>query len=193
MRKIILASGSPRRKELLKQIGLSFEADASNYKEDMSLDMAPGKLAEFLSAGKAKEVALRHPDAIVIAADTFIALGREILGKPKSQEDAKLRLRSLSGKTHAVITGFTIIDTKSGKEVSKFVETKVHFRRISDGEIDAYLALENVMDKAGAYAIQGLAALFITKIEGDYFNIMGLPLPTLGAELKKFGVDVLGK
>lgn len=189
MKKIILASSSPRRKNLLLQIGLKFEVDPSNYQEDMTLKMNPRKLAEYLSLGKAKDVAQKHKDAIIIAADTFCVLGKELLGKPKTKERVKMMLRKLSGKAHSVITGFTIIDTGTGKQVSKSVETKVYFKHIPKQEIDAYIASEEPLEFAGAYAIQHLGGLFVEKIEGDYFNIVGLPILPLTVELKKFGLE----
>jgi len=191
MKKIILASSSPRRKNLLLQIGLKFEVDPSSYEEDMSLKMDPKELAEFLSQGKAKDVAHRHKDSIIIAADTFCVLDKELLGKPQTKEKAKIMLQKLSGKVHSVITGFTIIDTETGKQISKSVETKVYFERIPEQEIDAYVASGEPLEFAGAYAIQHLGGLFVEKIEGDYFNIVGLPVLPLTVELKKFGVSIL--
>jgi len=191
MRKIILASQSPRRKQLLEQIGLKFEIDPSNYEEDMSLKMEPNKLAEFLSLGKAKDVARRHKDSIIISADTIVAIDGEVFGKPKTSERAKYMLQKLSGRGHSVITGFAIIDTETGKEISKSVETKVYFKNLSEKEIDAYIATGEPLDRGGGYAIQGLAALFVEKIEGDYFNIVGLPILALTTELKNFGINIL--
>jgi len=191
MKTIILASQSPRRKDLLKQIGLEFEIDPSNYEEDMSLKMEPRKLAEFLSLGKAKDVAQRHKDSIIISADTIVAIDGEVFGKPKTPERAKYMLQKLSGKVHSVITGFTIIDAETQKQILKSVETKVYFKDLSEQEMDAYIASGEPLDKGGGYAIQGMAALFVEKIEGDYFNIVGLPILALTTELKKFSVSVL--
>ncbi len=191
MKKIILASSSPRRKDLLLQIGLKFEIDPSNYQEDMTLKMNPKKLAEYLSLGKVKNVAQRHKDSIIIAADTFCVLDKEVLGKPRTKENAKIMLQKLSGKVHSVITGFTIIDTETNKQVSKSIETKVYFKPISNKEIDAYIASGGPLEFAGAYAIQHLGGLFVEKIEGDYFNIVGLPILPLTVELKKFGINIL--
>ena len=190
MKKIILASSSPRRKNLLLQIGLKFEVDPSSYEEDMSLKMEAKELAEFLSLGKAKDVAQRHKDSIIIAADTFIVFEKELLGKPKTKEKAKAMLQKLSGKAHSVITGFTIIDTKTRKQISKSVETKVYFKRIPEQEIDTYVASGEPLEFAGAYAIQHFGGLFVEKIEGDYFNIVGLPILPLVTELKNFSVDI---
>jgi septum formation protein len=193
MKKIILASQSPGRRGLLTQIGLEFEVDPSNYKEDMTLKIEPSKLAMHLSLGKAKEVAQRHKNSIIISADTFCVLGKEILGKPHTKENAKIMLQKLSGKTHSVITGFTIIDTETGKQVSKSVESKVFFKNIPEKDIDDYIALEDPLNKAGAYAMQHRGGIFVEKIEGDYFNIVGLPMLPLVTELKNFGINVLQK
>lgn len=191
MRKIILASSSPRRRDLLSQIGLKFEIDPSNYQEDMTLGMKPAKLAEYLSLGKAKDVAQRHRDSIVIAADTFCVLNGELLGKPKTKNEAANMLQKLSGSVHSVITGFTIIDTLTNKQISRSVETRVYFRKLSKKEINFYIASGDPMDKAGAYAVQNLGGIFVERIEGDYFNIMGLPISPLCIELQKFGIDIL--
>ncbi len=191
MKKIILASSSPRRKDLLLQIGLKFEVDPSNYEEDMTLKMEPRKLAEYLSLGKAEDVAKRHKNAIIVSADTITAVGGEVFGKPKTAERAKYMLQKLSGKLHSIITGFTVIDTESGKQISRSVETKVYFRSISEEEMDAYIATREPLDQGGGYAIQGIAALFVEKIEGDYFNIVGLPIGAVVEELKNFGVKIL--
>ncbi len=191
MKKIILASSSPRRKDLLKQISLEFEVDPSNYEEDMTLKMEPRKLAEYLSLGKAEDVAKKHKNSIIISADTIVAIDGEVFGKPKTAERAKYMLQKLSGKVHSVITGFAIIDTESGKQISKSVETKVYFKNISEEEIDSYIAIGEPLDKGGGYAIQGIGALFVEKIEGDYFNIVGLPIGAVVEELKNFEIKVL--
>ncbi|MBI5100429.1 MAG: septum formation inhibitor Maf [Nitrospirae bacterium] len=190
-RRLILASGSPRRKELLELAGLKFRVVTSDYIEDMTLPMKPGKLAEFLSGQKADSVAAGHPDVIVIAADTFIEFEGTILGKPHTNREAKRMLKRLSGRRHEVITGYTIVDTATNHRISRSVTTKVWFRDLSDGEIDAYVKSGEPLDKAGAYAIQGLGALLVEKISGDYFNVIGLPLSSVAQDLKKFGVTVL--
>lgn len=192
MRNIILASSSPRRKKLLEQIGLEFEIDPSNYEEDMSLKMEPNKLAEFLSLGKAEDVAQRHKDSIIISADTIVAVDNEVFRKPITPERAKYMLQKLSERAHSVITGFTIIDTGTDKQITKSIETKIYFKKLSEQEINAYIASGEPLDKGGGYAIQGKAALFVEKIEGDYFNIVGLPILALTAELENFGVSVFG-
>jgi len=188
---IILASASPRRKEILEKTGLKFRVDESLYEEKMMPGMKPRELVRFLSREKAGDVARRHSDAIVIAADTIIVFRGRIFGKPLNRDHAKEMLKALSGNVHSVITGFTIIDAACGKELTGSAETKVFFKRLSDEDIEAYIGSGEPMDKAGAYGIQGLGAVLVKKIEGDFFNVMGLPLYTLAENLKKFGVSVL--
>ena len=191
MKRIILASSSPRRKEILEITGLVFEVIPSNYEENMNNDIPSVELAKELSKGKAEEVAMKHDNAIVIGADTFIALGNEVLGKPQNESDAIAMLQRLSGNSHSVITGLTIIDSSSDKTISEAVETKVYFKKLSNAEIQAYVSSGEPMGKAGSYAIQGLGSIFIEKIEGDYFNVKGLPLSSLVEKLKKFKIFVL--
>ena len=188
---IILASASPRRKELLERIGLKFEVEPSNYEEGISSELGPHELAKSLSLEKAKLVAQNHKNTLVIAADTFIVFESRILGKPRTETEAKEMLKTMNGKPHSVITGFTIIDTDSNKALSRSVETKVHLRQLSSNEIDAYVRSKEPLDKAGAYAIQGLGSVIVEKIEGDYYNVVGLPLSALVKSLKEFGVHVL--
>ena len=193
MKKIILASASPRRKALLKQIGLKFEVEPSKQKEILDTRLEAGELVKKLSQEKAGEVAQEHGDAIIIAADTVVLLGRKILGKPHDRLDARNMLRALSGKSHRVITGFTIIDTESKRTLSRSVETIVYIKLLTSSEIDAYVDSGEPLDKAGAYAIQGLGSVIVERIEGDYFNVVGLPLEALAESLKEFGIDVLEK
>jgi septum formation protein len=187
---IILASASPRRKALMDLIGLEFTVDTGSYEETMDIDLPPSKLAKFLSLKKAEAVTSRHRNAVIVAADTFIVFHGELMGKPRDAEEARKMLRKLSGKTHSVITGYTIIDTEHKRELSRAVETKVTFRRITGKEIDAYVRSKEPLDKAGAYAIQGLGAVFVRRIEGDYFNVIGLPLNSLVESLKGFGISI---
>lgn len=191
IRTIILASASPRRKEILEKTGLKFRVDESGCEEKKDTGLRPHDLAKFLSREKAREVARRHGNALVIAADTIVVLRGRIFGKPCDKEQAKEMLRVFSGKTHSVITGFTIIDTASKKELSRSIRSKVFFKRLSADEIEAYIRSGEPLDKAGAYGIQGLGAVLIKGIEGDFFNVMGLPLNALAESLKKFGVNVL--
>ncbi len=190
-KKIVLASSSPRRKMLLKQLGLSFIVDQSDYKEDMQIAKNPHVLVKTLSKEKAKSVARNHSNALVIAADSIVVLKKEFLGKPKDKKEAKEMLRKLSGETHSIITGFTVFDTVTNKSVTKSQKTKIFMRKLSEDEVTAYLATGEPMDKAGAYGIQEKGAVFIEKIEGDFFNAVGLPLFSLARALKKFEVKVL--
>ncbi len=191
IKKIILASGSPRRKELLEKIGLKFEVAVGDIEEDLHNGLPPHELAEKLSLEKARSAAAKYTDAIIIAADTIGVLEDKIIGKPHTAAEAKKMLSMLSGKMHLVITGYTILDTGTQKSVTKSVSTKVYFRCLTKAEIATYVKTGEPLDKAGAYAIQGLGALIVDKIEGDYYNVMGLPLSSLMESLKDFGVKAL--
>ncbi len=190
-RKIILASTSPRRKEIFAKLRIPFEVRSSDYEEDMSLPMSPTDLAKYLSLGKAESVALENPDSIIIAADTFVVFEGKFLGKPKSKEDAFEMLKKLCGKENDVVTGVTIIDTKTKQMVSFHEVAKVFMKEYSEEKIKNYIDTGEPMDKAGAYALQELGALLVDRIEGDFFNVMGLPLRRLAEELENFGVKVL--
>lgn len=191
MRTIILASASPRRKQLLKQLDLEFKIIPSEIEEKLNPRFQPRKQVEVLSEQKAQEVAAKQKDAIVIGVDTMVAYKNEVIGKPKDEKDAKFILKRLSGKKHTVVTAFTIIDTKAKKSVTKSVETNIWFRKITEAEIRSYIKKEKPFDKAGAYGMQSLGAVFVEKVEGDFLGAVGLPLFTLAKELKKFGVNVL--
>lgn len=191
MKNIILASASPRRKDILNITGLKFMVCVSDYNEAVNPSLDPRYLARFLSCKKAEAVARRYKDSIIIAADTFIVFRGKILGKPHTPREAQEMLAMLNGKCHSVITGYSIFDTGTGKKVSRSVQTKVWFRKMTGREINAYVTTKEPLDKAGAYAIQGLGAVFIKKIEGDFFNVMGLPLYALIDSLKEFGIQVL--
>lgn len=189
MKRIILASASPRRKELLEQLGLQFDVEPSYCQEEIDDQQEPLELAKSLSVRKAKAVGNKNAGAIIIAADTFVVSGERIIGKPNSLAEAKEILTELNGRSHSVITGFTILDTSNGKIVSQSVETKVYIKELSLEEIDAYVETQESIGKAGAYAIQGLGAAIIDRIEGDYFNIMGLPVDAVVDALKQFGIS----
>jgi len=191
MKKIILASKSPRRKELLEKIGLKFDIVWSDYEEDMSLDLEPMELARYLSEGKAKSVAKNYDNGIIIAADTFVVLGNKLLGKPKVPKKATEMLKEISWKKLSVISGITIIDTETNKIVSKSIETKAYIKNLSDQEIWKYVDSWEPLDKAWAFGVQWLGAVIIERIEWDYYNVMWLPLNLLSEILKEFGVSVL--
>lgn len=191
MKKIILASASPRRKALLEQLGLDFEVIPSDCEEEINSGLDPHDLAKKLSSEKAKSVADKNKNTLVIGADTFIAYKGKIIGKPRDGEEAMKILKLLQGNTHSVITGLTVIDSDTGKTVSDSIETKVHFKKLADDEIEGYILTNEPLDKAGAYGIQALGAAVVDKIDGDYFNVVGLPLSLLHDVLKKFGVNLL--
>ena len=181
-RPLILASGSPRRREILDTMGLSYTVDVSDADESFSAD--PKAMVLELSRRKALAVAGKHENAIVLAADTLVFC-REVLGKPQDERHAKAMLQELSGNWHSVYTGVTIIDTHSGKALSKADVTRVHFVPLSDEDIDAYVSSKEPLDKAGAYGIQGLGGMFIDRIEGSYSNVVGLPMALVRSMLKE--------
>lgn len=189
MRKLILASGSPRRIELLKEEGFEFDIIKSNYIEDMTLPMSPKELAKHLSLGKVKDVAQYvFENAVILGADTFVVFKGKVLGKPTSKEDAAEILSQLSAHTHSVVTGFTLFDTKTKDVYQQAIESEITFREISKEEIDAYIATGEPMDKAGAYAIQGGAKKFVEEVSGSITNIVGLPMDEVLTALDDFGV-----
>lgn len=190
MRKIILASQSPWRKKILAKTGLKFKVVVSNFEEDLGLKLPPKKLAIKMARGKAEAVAKRYPDALIIGADTFIIFGKELLGKPHTAVRAKEMLSRLSGKWHNIITGFVILDSKTERSIERVVSTRVHLRKASAQEIAAYVKTGEPLQVAGGYAIQGRAGALIDRIEGDYWNIVGLPLSDLVVEVRKFEVKV---
>ena len=184
-KRVVLASKSPRRKELLGRLIPEFEIEVDDSEEVMDMSVPPEEAVKRLAVKKAENVAKKiQKDALIISADTTVFIDGEILGKPKDEKNAKEMLRCLSGREHYVSTGICVYDTKSGKLVSDFERTAVRFRYISDDEIEGYIKSGEPMDKAGAYGIQNLGALFVEGIKGDYFNVVGLPLFKLGRLLK---------
>ena len=183
MTEFILASRSPRRQELLKNLGLRFKVAVDSTPEETTPGLKPFQVVMKLAEKKARNIA-RTCGGIILAADTVVVLDGEILGKPKDEQQAVLYLERLNGRGHEVYTGFCVYDTESGKVKTDFEKTTVFFRKLDEKEIMHYVRTGEPMDKAGGYGIQGLGALFIEKIEGDYFNVMGLPLCKLGKILK---------
>ncbi len=188
---IILASHSPRRKELLRQIGVQFVSDPTDVDERMHSGESPEGYAVRVSQDKAQTAARRAKTGIIIAADTIVVLDDQILGKPVDARDAERVLGMLSGKVHHVISGLTVMDAVTGKTETRTSVTKVWFRSLSTGEVASYVASREPLDKAGAYGIQGKGALLVERIEGCYFNVVGLPLAMLGEMLRDFGFKVL--
>lgn len=187
---VILASQSPRRKQLLESLGMEFTVMPAKGEEVFPLGASPEETVVSLSRQKAAAVAaLAAEEDIIIAADTIVWHNDRILGKPADEQEAARMLSSLSGKVHQVYTGVTV---RRGETVLSRAEcTDVRFRKLSGREIDAYIATGEPMDKAGAYGIQGIACLFVEGIQGDYFNVVGLPVCCLGKMLKELGVELL--
>ncbi len=189
--RIILASASPRRKELLEQAGIAFEIQIGNAQECITKE-EPGEIVEELSLAKAQKVAEEVTgDAVIIGADTIVAKDREILGKPKDAADAHRMLALLQGTKHQVYTGVTLIQKKGERQIVRaFHErTDVFMSPMCDDEIEAYIATGEPFDKAGSYGIQGRAGIFVEKIEGDYYNVVGLPVSRLYHELKRLETE----
>lgn len=183
--KIILASASPRRRELMKYITDSFVAVSMDCDETLPPDIEPMAASEYLAKLKARAAAEKYPDCIVIGCDTTVICGGEILGKPVDRAQCIADISKLSGKTHQVVTGCCII--KSGKESSFSEVTDVTFRKLTASEIEAYADTDEPYDKAGGYGIQGHGSELISAISGDFFNVVGLPVGRLFNELKKAG------
>ena len=187
-RKVVLASASPWRKELLARAGVRFTVEVSGHKENIRQKLSPEALVKRLALEKALAVAARHPDALVIGADTVAVFRGRVIGKPKNAKQARIILERLSGRKHVLITGFAILDTKTRSKTVKAVRTGVTFRKLAREEIEAYVRTKEPMTVAGGYAIQGGGASFASRIEGDFYNIVGLPLAAVVEELRKFGV-----
>lgn len=191
MRRIILASASPRRKELLKQlIGDNFLVYPSSYEEPLHPYMKPEELLLKHSIEKARDVAKHFDSGIVISADTSVIYNGEVLGKPGSPENAEKMLEKLSGRKIQVITGLTVLDLDSAQEISVSESTNLWMAKISKEQISAYVRTGEPLDKAGAFAAQGKGAVLVEKVDGDFFNVVGLPLFRLGKILERLGVSV---
>ncbi|MCX7816910.1 MAG: Maf family protein [Syntrophales bacterium] len=186
--KLILASASPRRIELLSLLGLVFDVVPSSIEETYYSHEAPQDYVLRLAEVKARVVASRYPEAWVLAADTIVIIDGEVLGKPKKRDEAEAMLRKLSGRTHEVYTGFNLSSVREGTNVSRYVRSLVTFRNLSDDEIFWYTRTDEPYDKAGAYAVQGKGAFFIKEIQGSYTNVMGLPLCEVVEVMKDKGI-----
>jgi septum formation protein len=190
MPKLILASASTRRKELLSQLGLEFEVITCEINEIVN-SYTPESTAEDISYKKAYWVSKKNiDDAVILAADTIVVYQGEILGKPKDKKDAKRMLSILNGNVHKVITGITLLDTVNKRHIKTHSSTKVFFKKLSDRKIENYIATGEYHDKAGAYGIQGYGACLVEKIEGCYFNVVGLPISKLADLLPKFNIKI---
>ncbi|MEI6731603.1 MAG: Maf family protein [archaeon] len=190
-KRIILATTSPRRHSLAKTMGLDFEVVASEYEEDMSLKLKPKELVMKFAHGKAADVAKKFDGGIVIGVDTIVVHNGKNIGKPRNEKEACKLLKSYSGKKHYVYSGVCLIDCKTGRTIQDCEITEVHFRKMEDGEIKKYIKTGEPGDKGGGYGIQGLASIFIKKINGCYYNVMGFPIYNIYKNLRKMGADVL--
>ena len=182
--KVILASASPRRKEILQNTKLNFDIQKSDIEEVILENESPEDMVVRLAYEKAFDVAKRNTDRLVIGADTIVALDNEVLGKPKDQNEAYQMIKRLSNKTHKVITGISLINLKENKIIKDYVVSFVTFKYLSEDSIKDYINTNESLDKAGAYGIQGYGALLVKNIQGDYFNIVGLPISRLSDLLK---------
>lgn len=188
--KIVLASASPRRRELLGLLGLDFVIEDSGVPEETDPAESPAESAVRLARQKAETVASRFADALVLGADTVVVAGREILGKPVDPEDARRMLQLLRNRWHFVITGVALIDSGNGRQEARFVETGVQMADYSDADIEKYIKTGEPFDKAGSYAVQGLGGRLVARVEGCYTNVVGLPVCEVAEMLHEFGVKV---
>ncbi|WP_100399780.1 Maf family protein [Bacillus sp. FJAT-44742] len=186
MNSLILASGSPRRKELLSTLGFSFTVVKSNIPEEIIPGNSPASTVERLAVHKAKHVAKDFPESVVIGADTVVVFNNTILGKPKSEKEARTMLADLSDATHHVYTGVSIISPE--QTFSFHQKTDVTFYPLRSEEIESYVKTKDPFDKAGSYGIQGIGSFLVKEIHGDYFNVVGLPVARLVRELRKYDV-----
>lgn len=186
---MILASASPRRKEILENFGFSFKTIVKNIDETSDKTRAEEKILE-IAEKKARAAAIDFPDENVVGADTVVVVDGKILGKPKNKEEAFSMLKSLSGRSHEVITAFSFININKNISYSDYEITKVYFKNLTDDEINWYINTKEPMDKAGAYGIQGKGAFFVEKIEGDFFSVMGFPLGKFVRFLNKTGFNL---
>ena len=189
---LILASGSPRRRELVGDLGIPFQVVVSDIAESIAPDLSPEAQAISLAEQKARAVAYGVETGVVLGADTIVVLNGTLLGKPENDADAIDMLRLLSGRAHRVVTGIAVIDAASGSLRSSAVSSVVHFRTLIDDDIAAYVATGEPRDKAGAYAIQGLGATLVSDLEGCFSNVVGLPLCETGSLLRESGIVISG-
>lgn len=192
--KFVLASASPRRADILKKLGIDFEVIPSSFDENSNIKDVR-ELVKYLAVGKAKDVMSKTnaADVIIIGADTVVYFDNKIIGKPKSEEEAFQILKMLNNKKHEVLTGICVIDKKNNKIITDYEVTSVFFNDLSDEEILSYIKTKEPFDKAGAYGIQGFGSLLVKRIEGCYFNVVGMPVTKLYMILKKMGVNLMVK
>lgn len=189
--KIILASSSPRRIKLLDDLGLEFSVIKNEIKESEFDEENPADLVKTLAQAKAKDVAEKVDEGLVIGADTIVVLENKILEKPEDAREAKEMLRKLNNRTHTVMTGLAVINASTGSKTVSCVNTEVSFRKLTEKEISDYVSTGEPLDKAGAYGIQGIGGVFVEKINGCYYSVVGLPLSRLAEILNSYGVSLV--
>ncbi|MFZ5994531.1 MAG: Maf family protein [Thermodesulfobacteriota bacterium] len=185
---VILASGSPRRQDFLRTLGLKFEVVVSRVEEPPFVDGDPARYALEMAEAKARAVSYSHPRRWIVAADTIVIIGHEVLGKPKTEQEAISMLGRLSGRWHEVITAFCLLHHEKGASYIKAVQSRVKIKRLTTAEVASYVVTGEPMDKAGAYAVQGIGAFMVEKIEGSYTNVVGLPLSELIGAMQAVGI-----
>ncbi|MFO7172099.1 MAG: Maf family protein [Bacillota bacterium] len=190
---LILASQSPRRQQLLAQVGIPFQVEPSGAEDRVDVSaLPPAERARTLALTKAREVARRHPEAVVLGADTVVVVDGQVLGKPRDPDHARAMLRQLAARDHLVITGVALVQAATGREVVAHETTRVWIRPLTPEQIEWYVRSGEPLDKAGAYGIQGLAAALVERIDGCYYNVVGLPLSRVIRLLEEeFGIPVL--
>ena len=181
---IILASASPRRKEILENTNIKFDIISSSIEELILGGESPCQMVMRLAFEKGIDIASKHKSDLVISADTIVVLDDNVLGKPKDEEEARQMISNLSGRTHQVITGISLINLENNKKIIDYVVSNVKFKKLSKDDINDYIKTKESLDKAGAYGIQGYGAILVEEIQGDYFNIVGLPISKLSDLLK---------
>ena len=181
---IILASASPRRKEILENTNIKFDIISSSIEELILGGESPCQMVMRLAFEKGIDIASKYKSNLVISADTIVVLDDNVLGKPKDEEEARQMISNLSGRTHQVITGISLINLENNKKIIDYVVSNVKFKKLSKDDINDYIKTKESLDKAGAYGIQGYGAILVEEIQGDYFNIVGLPISKLSDLLK---------
>ena len=190
-RPLVLASSSPRRQELLSRLGIEFTVDPSAAPEVVAPELPIDVVVSRLAFAKTRDVASQHRGALILAADTLVALDGAVFGKPVDAADARRMLGAISGRSHRVVSGIVALDASSMRHESRIVQTGVHFRALAEAEIEAYVQTGEPLDKAGAYGLQGLGAVFVERVDGDPYNVIGLPLVALNELLQGFGACIL--